>query len=203
MQKSILMLVIVLFLSACAQQPEQSPEALPSVPTDDTSEDTASNEIPDDDSQAENIEIEISDDEVHFLMNSNDVFYPEQGYWWPNGPWRIEKFNDGWETIVPGSRCSTPCDTICDTGPLSCAQGGSASACEQGEVSYIWNRAYQVDSERICPDESNWQGNNQCAKETAAAPGRYRAVFSYSDSCSGEFGSETEVDEFMIEFTLN
>lgn len=148
------------------------------------------------------VSLEVSDngsDKIVFsAKTSGNVFMPNSRYFYPTGAWEIYKFADNeWKKIVPGRDCTASCDTICETGPLYCVQGGPAPICQlaSSEEIFEWGKKYVDYKEKDCGDRTF-----QCGYPKDAESGRYKIKFTYSTDCKeGEsFGDQSIRNKFLV-----
>lgn len=149
-----------------------------------------------------NLSIENESNKIIFIAKtSGNVYMPESDYFNPTGSWEIYHFsNDKWVRIIPSGSCNTSCDTICETGPLSCVAGGPSPTCQlaSSEEIFEWEKQYIDYKNKICGTIPH-----ECAYNKKAEAGKYKVLFTYKTTC-GEgqlFGDGPLVIE--KEFELN
>ena len=126
---------------------------------------------------------------------SGNVYMPNSSYWNPTGSWQIYRYVDGdWTRITPSRHCNTFCDSICETGPLSCVAGGSSPICQlaSSKEDFEWNKQYVDYKDKVCDTETY-----ECAYYKDAESGKYKVAFTYKTDCSeGQlFGSNPIIIE--------
>jgi len=152
----------------------------------------------------ENVSIELSiekqSDKIIFTADIlGEVYMPNSDYWYPNGAWALYQIVDGGVKKITLDRCLAFCDTICDTGPISCETGGPSPTCQLSPSKEIfeWDRQYLEVMEKDCDNETY-----SCAYYSEVEPGDYKVTFAYKTDCSeGElFGENPLIIE--KEFTI-
>ena len=138
---------------------------------------------------------------IFIAKTSGNVYMPKSYYFNPIGPWEIHHYaNNKWVRIVPSRSCNTPCDTICETGPIACAAGGPDSTCQSAssEEIFEWEKQYIDYKNKICGTIPH-----ECTYHKEAEPGKYKVIFTYKTACiEGQlYGDNPSVieKEFIIQ----